>query len=84
MKSLWRTTWAFGWFSASLTGRRERMEIRPMEGFERAYERIPAPAVPVAPVRIMWAIGAGFGVDWEDAVSAALGFEKGATRQERL
>ena len=46
-------TWALGEDSASLTGLRERMEMREMEGEVRAWERIPAPAVPVAPVRIM-------------------------------
>lgn len=49
-------TLALGWFSASLTGRRERMEMRDIEGDWRASERMAAPAVPVAPVRIMWDI----------------------------
>lgn len=49
-------TLALGWFSASLTGRRERMEMRDIEGDWRASERMAAPAVPVAPVRTMWDI----------------------------
>ena len=50
-------TFALGSFSASLTGRRERTEMRDIEGELSAYERTAAPAVPVAPVRMMCAIG---------------------------